>query len=644
MTLPAPVLGTDTAFLADYVEAGVLEHTDVHVAEAISRASAGTDADVLLAAALAVRAVRKSHVCLDLATVPASIVLDGDSGIVNGSAEEGDATGDGTADDADAAARITLLPWLDPDRWLQHLSGSAVVAVVADGSSDPDAGIVDGVLRPLVLDGTRLYLERYWRFECAVATELHARATVDDDAPAPSAALLDELFPPVPGAPTDEVDLQRLAAERALRRNLAVVAGGPGTGKTRTIARMLAAMLQTAHAQGRHLQVALAAPTGKAAARMTEAVRNEIAHTDLDTDLVALLEAQQATTIDRLLGGYSPNFRHDRRNPLAADVVVVDEASMVALPLMARLLDAVRPAATVVLVGDPYQLASIEAGVVLGDIVGGALSDGATGALADGVVVLERVHRFGADSTIAALADAIRTGDTDAVFSLLRSDASDVAWVQPSDDAAVAALESDVFANATAVISAALAGDGTAGLAAANDTKVLSATRAGPFGTQHWRDRIEAHLARTEARMRIGTRWYTGRPVIVTRNDPLNNLVNGDTGLVVAVDDGAAVAFAAAGHDSEAGPGTRLLRPSQLGASETWWSMTIHKSQGSEYRHTVVSLPHAASPILTRELLYTAVTRAKQKVTVVGDEEAIRTAIERPVARSSGLRDRLRDG
>jgi exodeoxyribonuclease V alpha subunit len=444
--------------------------------------------------------------------------------------------------------------------------------------------------------------------------------------------------PPTRGSGTRAVaaDRQRLAAEAALTRRLVVLAGGPGTGKTRTVARLLAAAHDAAARAGTRLDVALAAPTGKAAARMTEAVHHEVAVAMLADDLAASLLATEATTIHRLLGRTSGvEFRHDRANPLAADIVVVDEASMVSLPLMARLLDAVRPDARLVLVGDPYQLASIEAGAVLGDVAGGtAVARPRTGALVDSVIVLERVHRFGADSTIAALATAIRDGDADAALALLQAGRDDVRWIRPDDRASLAQLERTVRDASVAVVRAALDGDEQAGLAAAADLKVLAATRRGPGGTYDWRERIERAVGRAEPRAKIGWRYYTGRPVIITRNDYLNGLMNGDTGLVVQHDGEAQVVF-------PAGEGPRWFHPSQLSAVETWWSMTIHKSQGSEYRHAVVSLPAAPSPILTRELLYTAVTRAKQQVTLVASEEAVRAAIGRPVSRASGLLDRL---
>jgi exodeoxyribonuclease V alpha subunit len=617
VTVAPPLLSERTAFLAPFVAAGVFEHADVHVTAAVARIVPDADDATLLAVALAVRATRLGHVCVVLDDIPGSLVID-----------------DGHEADADDDGRVPVaeLPWPDRAAWVRALRSSAAVAAGAAEAGE--------AIRPLVFDGARVYLERYWRHEQMVGTDLLARAGSDAADAGPSSVpreLLDQLFGPVPDGPPD---LQRVAAEAALTRRLVVIAGGPGTGKTRTVARLLAVAHQMALDDGHPLEVALAAPTGKAAQRMTEAVRDEITAAGLSDALAQPLLATEASTIHRLLGPTGGlEFRHDHDDPLAADIVVVDEASMVSLPLMARLLDAVRPDARLVLVGDPYQLTSIEAGAVLGDVVGPAALAGwggslLLGPLSDGVVVLERVHRFGAESAIATLADAVRSGDADRAVDILRAGAGDVSWVRPDDRAGRDAVQRAVVDNALEVVDAARAGERARGLAATGDLKVLAATRRGPLGTYEWRERIEASVARRDARVSVGRRWYVGRPVIVTENDYANALFNGDTGLVVATDTGSAVAFARGGT-------TRDLQPSQLAQVETWWSMTIHKSQGSEFRHVVVSLPQAGSPILTRELLYTAITRAREQLTVVADEGAIRAAVERTVARASGLQARL---
>lgn len=607
MSASAPLLHPDTAVLVPFVDAGVLDASAVHVADAIARSVGGVEPEVLIGAALAARAPRFGHICVVPAEVAGSIVID----------------------DALLPAFDTL-PWPDPSHWAALLAASPAVRC-----SDQRPG---DVTLPLVWDGARLYLERYWRFEQNVADDLLRRAGTVGGLTTPSAELdtiLDAFFGPVdPLSP----DRQRAAAQCALTRRLAVVAGGPGTGKTRTIARLLAAAHQVALARGQTLDVALAAPTGKASARMTEAVHSEIEMAGLPEDVADALHGTAATTLHRLLGlRRSGKPRHDRFNPLPHDMVVVDETSMVSLPLMARLLDAVRPDATLVLVGDPFQLMSVEAGAVLGDIVGPAATEAAEGPISADFVLLERVHRFGSDSAIAALADAIRTGDADRAVDLLRHDTTNqLGWVDDdgTNGGGIDLLHREAAATAVKVVGAAHAGDAEAGLRLASDLKVLCATRLGPLGVYRWSDRIEALVARQVPEVGNGRRWYVGRPIIVTSNDYLNRLFNGDIGLVVAGDNGTVVAF----PDPS---GIRELAISQLGDVETWWAMTIHKSQGSEFRRVIVTLPPPPSPILTRELLYTAVTRAKEQVTLVATESSLRTAIGRPVARASGLGPKL---
>ena len=604
MSASAPLLHPDTAVLAPFVDAGVLDASAVHVADAIARSVGGVEPEVLLGAALAARAPRFGHICVVPAEVAGSIVID----------------------DALLPA-IDTLPWPDPSHWAALLAANPAVRC-------PDQRPGDVTL-PLVWDGTRLYLERYWHYEENVADELLRRAGTVGGITTASAeldAILDTFFGPVdPLFP----DRQREAARHALTRRLAVVAGGPGTGKTRTIARLLAAAHRVALERGQTLEVALAAPTGKASARMTEAVHSEVEMAGLPEDVAGALHDTGATTLHRLLGlRGSGKPRHDRFNPLPHDMVVVDETSMVSLPLMARLLDAVRPDATLVLVGDPFQLVSVEAGAVLGEIVGPAATEAAEGPLAADIVLLERVHRFGSDSAIAALADAIRTGDADRAVDLLRHDKTgELSWVD-DDDGGIDRLHREAAAAAVEVARAAYAGDAEAGLRLASDLKVLCATRLGPLGVYRWSDRIETLVAREMPEVGSGRRWYVGRPIIVTSNDYLNRLFNGDIGLVVAGDNGPVAAF----PDPS---GIRELAMSQLGDVDTWWAMTIHKSQGSEFRRVIVTLPPPPSPILTRELLYTAVTRAKEQVTLVATESSLRAAIDRPVARASGLGPKL---
>ncbi len=647
--LTGPVaVPASVAPLAPFVEAGIFGSFEVQLAAAMVRLVPTASAEALLAVATAARAPRFGHVCAELDRLPTTTA--------------------GEEDRADAAD----LPWPAREDWIGALMGSPLV-------SGPDA--TGSRVRPLVWDGRRLYLQRYWRDENAVAEDLMRRARSAGGKGKASAdtlsqfvveRALDGLFGPDDGA---EPDRQRLAARRALAPGISIIAGGPGTGKTRTVARLLALAHLAAAAEGERLVVALAAPTGKAAQRMKEALQAEIPVLEqsgtISPALGRTLSATDATTIHRLLQWRpGPRYLHDRRNPLPHQLVIVDETSMVSLPLMARLLDAVRAGARLVLVGDPYQLASIEAGTVLADVVGPVdderegrpqeSSDGpaavidvpvaaangrpprrAAGVaargrpvLSDRVTVLRRMHRFGADSSIALLAEAVRAGDGDTAIDLLRSGRSDVAWIDPGDADGLHRLRYVIASAGVDVVRAALRGDAGAALTAATEVKVLTATRRGPLGLEDWTARIEADVASRVPELDRHRRWYVGRPVIVTGNDRVNQLANGDVAVVVRRR-GAVVAALAGPAD------LRYLSPSRLDRVETWWAMTIHRSQGSEYPHAVVSLPAATSPILTRELLYTAVTRGRRQLTVVSTEEALRAAIGRRVARASGLRDRL---
>jgi exodeoxyribonuclease V alpha subunit len=603
-----------TGLLGAFTDATVLEAADVHVGRTLVRLS-GSDPEavdgelVAMAVAFAVRAVRLGSVTVDLSTIATTA----------------------SADDA-AEVDVASLPWPDPDAWLAAVAASPLVAV---GEDDPGSGVW-----PLRLLGSRLALDRYWRHERAIVADLlrrasHAVADLDDTV---LAAGLDRLFPDAPGE-------QRRAAETAVRQSFSVIAGGPGTGKTTTVAAVLALLHEQAARSGRPLRVALAAPTGKAAARLTEAVHDGAARLDVQPWVRDAVLAAEASTIHRLLGrrpGSNSRFRHDRTNQLPHQVVIVDETSMVSLSLMARLVEAVRPSARLVLVGDPEQLVSVEAGAVLGDIVGDAAEEGfdaadapeASRSIAAGITVLRTVHRF--SGAVGALARAVGAGDAGAVIDLLGSGADELTWVP--DDAAVSAVADEavhgsVIGPASDVVAAARRGDARAALEAMTRVQLLCAHRRGPYGVATWRARIESWLHEAvEGYVPHG--WYAGRPLLITENDYGLGLFNGDTGVVVEVAGRLHSAFERRGE-------VVLVSPSRLSAVETLYAMTIHKSQGSQFGEVVVVLPDESSPILTRELLYTAVTRAERAVTVVGTEQAVRSAVERPVTRASGLRDRL---
>ena len=579
-------------------DATVLNAADVRTALVLSRLAGGADEAVQLAVALAVRAVRLGHVYVDLATAATTVA----------------------PDDEEVDVDLAAVAWPDPIAWPAIVAASPLTAVGVDGPAD----------RPLRLLGSRLYLDRYWRHERAIVADLLARA--GGDAPSVDvAALADGLDRLFPVTSTDQ--LQRVAAATAVERRFSVVAGGPGTGKTTTVARIVALLYEQAAALGLPPpRVALAAPTGKAAARLGEAVHSEAAVLDTDPAIRAALVATPASTLHRLLGwqpGSRSRFRHNADNQLPHSVVIVDESSMVGLSMMSKLLAAVRPTARLVLVGDPNQLTSIEAGAVLGDIVGSPLP---------GIVVLRHVHRYGGG--IAAVAEAVESGDGDAVIAALRSSPSAVTWLEvdptinPSRAPELAAVRSAIVAAARDVARAAEAGRGTEALAALRSVQVLCAHRRGPAGAALWRAEIERWL-RTAIPGYGGSAWYVGRPLLVTENDYALGVFNGDTGVVI--DEGGGRLRAVFDRRGE----LLSVRPTRLAAVESLYAMTIHKAQGSQFGTVIVRLPEPTSRVLTRELLYTAVTRAEHQLVVVGSDAAIRSAVARPVARASGLAEAL---
>jgi exodeoxyribonuclease V alpha subunit len=616
--------------LAPYVAAGLLGPTACHVATTVARLVPGLDTWTVLALAAATQAPVLGHVRLELDAV-GELLATGDAG----------ADGD--------AAEVAPLAWPDPVAWAGVLARSPVVSRPEDAARDPDP------IRPLVLDGRSVYLQRLWRAEVDVAAALLARASLPEHPVASGCdEVLDALFPPapVPAGPGEAGtsgggrvpdDLQRRAARLALSARVSVIAGGPGTGKTRTVARLLAAEWRLAAAEGRAATAALAAPTGKAAARLTTALHAAVDEARgegvLDEAVAAELGRVEATTVHRLVGrpAGSEVPRHARRLP--HDLVVVDETSMVSLPVLARLVHALRPDARLVLVGDPSQLASVEAGTVMRDLVGTRAApperDDDRGRLP--VTVLERVHRFGAGSGIAALAGLVRRGDIEGALGALAAGSDDVTWVQPGDRAALSGVVARAADAALEIVARARAGDVPGALESAGRLKVLTATRHGPFGLSDWSSRIEEAIVAAGGERAGRGRYPVGTPVLVTRNDPLERLANGDAGVVVRAGALAVLAL-------PDGPHVRTVPVARLPESEPWWAMTVHKSQGSEFDDVVVSLPRPGSPVLTRELVYTALTRARRTVTVVADEASLRTAVSRSAVRASGLGERLWGG
>lgn len=584
-----PASSLRPGLLADVHLAGALSWADVHVAQKLGHLFGESDQRVQLGLALAVRALRAGSTCLELSHAHELSVV--------------------TEDEADAQVPVELLPPVE--LWRELLAASPLVTVGPDGPGQ----------RPLRLVGDLLYLERYWQEESLVADQLRVRRS---RVPAPvSSELLAaadrELL-------SERVDPdQRLAALAPAQSSVTVIAGGPGTGKTHTLARLLAVLLRVLPGP---VSIALAAPTGKAAMRMQEALAGETA--DLPADLGVELGRLQATTIHRLLGwvpGGRHRFAHHSGNPLPHDVVVIDETSMVNVTLMARLLEALRPQARLILVGDPDQLAPVEAGAVLADIVAApAPSDGP----ALPVVRLRSNHRSRA--AIAELAEAVRAGQADQVLELIDGGLDGVTL---AGSVAQTDLRAEVTDAGLAMIDAARTGRVGDALAALDRHRLLCAHRNGPFGVAVWSRQVEDWLLAAGAGFDPFDAWYPGRPVLVTQNNPELGVFNGDTGVVVNAPDGLRVCFGRGGqlhHD---------VSPFLLDSVQTIHAMTVHKAQGSQFEQVSIVLPTPDSPLLTRQLIYTAITRAKSKVTLIGSPEALRHAVSNSAQRASGLAGRL---
>lgn len=564
-----------TGLLRQFNEAGVLESADVHTAQRLCTLGGESDETVALAVALTVRALRTGSVCLELATVA-------------------------------AGTELPELPWPEPTAWLATVRASSLVA--------------RQVLR--FYADRLLYLDRYWREEEQVCADLLALST-PHAGPAGLAAV-ERLFPP-------EYHEQRAAAEIALTQAVTVLTGGPGTGKTTTVARLLALLADRSEGAGRpRLRIALAAPTGKAAARLTEAVAGEVGR--LDPVDQARLAGLQASTLHTLLGsrpGNSSRFKHNRANRLPHDVIVVDETSMVPLTMMARLLEAVRPTARLILVGDPDQLASVEAGAVLADLVEGLAARPGTR-----VATLSTAHRY--KKSIGELAAAIRAGDGDTVIDLLRSGDEHREWIDVTGPAALAGKLAEIAVpHALRVRQAAMLGDAGEALRNLDEHRLLCAHRDGQHGANHWNRQVRRWVS-DQTGDPLWSEWYAGRPLLVTANDYGLGVRNGDTGVVVADDEGLRAVIATASGPVDFATG-------RLSDVDSMYAMTIHKSQGSEADVVTVLMPPVESRLLTRELFYTAVTRAKHQVRVVGSEQEIRAALDRRVVRASGLALRLQE-
>ncbi|MEN5315138.1 exodeoxyribonuclease V subunit alpha [Pseudomonas koreensis] len=637
-----------------------------------------SDPLVLLAAALTSHQLGHGHVCLDLfETLKAP-------DFALSLPPEGDVQG------GLLLLPSQLLETLDGAHWCKALASSALVALAADASDAAQQ-------RPLVLSGKRLYLRRYWAYERRIDAALRTRLAQGETPPDDLPQRLDELFGPA-GAEA-VIDWQKLACALATRGAFSIITGGPGTGKTTTVVRLLALLQAPAVEAGQPLRIRLAAPTGKAAARLTESISQQVQSLKV-AEAVREKIPCDVTTVHRLLGSRpgTRHFRHHAGNRLPLDVLVVDEASMIDLEMMANLLDALPAHARLVLLGDKDQLASVEAGAVLGDLCrdaeagwynpqtrqwlesvsGESLQDSGlqedrdgSHPLAQQLVMLRHSRRFGEGSGIGQLARRVNqqlpdearqllaAGDYDDVFSLPLKGEHDhklerllleghgngpqgyrhyLNVLRQQRPPTGRPLEHPDWVNWARDV-----------LQAFDTFQLLCAVRKGSWGVEGLNLRITEALLKARL-IEHDQQWYEGRPVLMTRNDYGLGLMNGDIGIALKLperegpDAGKPVLRVAFPRNDGQG-GVRFVLPSRLNDVETVYAMTVHKSQGSEFAHTALILPDALNPVLTKELIYTGITRAKHWFTLIEPRAGVfEEAVQRKVKRLSGLMLELEEG
>ena len=603
------------------LEARLLRDLDVQLAQLLARWDA--DASVQLAVALTSQELGRGHVCFDLSTWPERLAQ------------------------WQAQLSAAALSW--PETTVAALDAklqqSPLVRVITDPSDAEEQG------QPLTLFAGRLYLSRYFRFEQQVACWLQqaSRPAANAVNATELAAQLQQLFTPQP-----ETDWQAVAVATACEGRFTLISGGPGTGKTTTVTKLLALLVAQSE---QSLLIRLAAPTGKAAARLTESIAK--AKTELATQVNAdWLEGipTQASTLHRLLGVIpgQPEFRHHAQNPLPLDVLVVDEASMIDLPMMARLLAALPPQARLILLGDKDQLASVEAGAVLGDIcrfVAQGISQpqaeclqqrtgydlqpyvqAAGHPLRDRLCLLRKSWRFAADSGIGKLAEAVNNGDEKTAQAVWTRDYRDIRLHSDEQRLEMAVkLAAEGYHTYLALLDKPMSAEGAVALLQAfNQIRLLCALHDGPWGINGMNQAIGQRL-QTQGRLQMTADWFAGRPVMITENDYGLGLYNGDIG--IAASDGERLRVWFVLPDGKA----HGFLPSRLPAHDTAWAMTVHKSQGSEFTHTLLLLPPETNPLLTRELLYTGITRAREQLDLFATPEVLALMVRKQTERYSGL-------
>jgi len=605
--------------LANARQQGLISELELQFCFFLDELEKKASPELLLAAALCIRATRTGDVCLSLNDLAGTTIFAEDE-----TGQEG-----------------LILPAL-PD-WMESLRNSAVVG-------EP------GEYKPFILDeGNRLYLYRYWDYERRLAENISRRlqlplCSIEKD------SFVEGLNRFFPGDHGPEVDWQKTAVAVALLKKFSIISGGPGTGKTFTVVKLLALLQETAAPN--FLRIGLAAPTGKAAVRLSESIRSAKQYLSGAQEIMEHVP-EDAKTIHRLLGAKKgkPSFHHDKDNQLHLDVLVIDEVSMADLALLCKLFEAFPDQGRLVLLGDKDQLASVEAGRVLGDICGevernrfsspmanrivrlypGGIPAGSmekeVPPLEDSMVLLEKSYRFEPTGAIGSLAKAIKKGDMQQVVSCFADgDKRNVRWHAGYDAESLKELASCVREGLQDYFQAR---DHQEAFAAFSHFRLLCVHRRGRYGVAAMNNWIEGLLEQAGLKARADT-WYKGRPVLITKNDYVRDLYNGDIG--ITWNDGAGnlrvYFFLPDGL-------TRSFSPLRIPEHETSFALTVHKSQGSEFGRVALLLPENPSPLMTRELFYTAVTRARSSLEFWGDPKVLNYALLHLTKRNSGLHDLL---
>lgn len=615
------------------LEAEYFSLIDVHLAEELLLREGREDELLYLAALSVSRCAREKHVCLDLSHIPL-----------------------GEFPDGDAYQHILVYP--DAAVWRKALKKCVTV-----GSPEKNA--------PLILDGTLLYLQKYYRYETTIAESLRSGSALTGFDGEILSGALTQLFPG-----SEDPDWQKCAVINGALRKFSVVTGGPGTGKTTTAAKILLLLVYQSLRKGIPCRAALCAPTGKAAAHLHSSISDAVARAEHD-GAASLVEycrtslPERSFTIHRLLGSIpgSPRFRHNAENPLPHEIVIVDEVSMADAALTAKLVEAVRPDAHLIFLGDMDQLSSVEAGSVLGDICDRrgqapydtALADAVSGfgvtipssmiapsgGIRGSIVYLKRSRRFSSDSDLGKCAALVNEGKGGDARAAAGGDGTFV-WHELAlpDHASVERLSAEC-----AAVIAAVAGLDTPGtplyrwsdtqepeefFSALSRFQLLCALRRGVYGSERCASLVEDLLIE-RGYLSSGREFRHGQAIIVTRNDHALKLYNGDVGVICKTGSGILRAYF---RDHEKG-NLRSLSPHQLPAHQSAFALTVHKSQGSEYDNVLLMLPGTDSPVVTRELIYTGITRAKKSCIIAGKAGLFDTAVARRIERASALHERL---